>query len=274
MKIGWIGLGQMGVAMAARLVRRGYPVTAYVRSLEGREAARAAGVALTQDVGEAVSDADLVCVGLFDDAQFRALMLGPKGALSRMKPGAIVAVHTTGGPGALADAVAEAPAGVTILDATFSGTAAALEAGGFITLMVGGDAAALEAARPALAAYCDPITLVGPVGAARRLKLLNNLLFAAQVTLAAETLRLAESQGLDPRVAGEVLQKSSGASFAMGVLAGADLSARLKGLAHYLDKDADAARAAAAELGLDLGALGEAARYWGEQASKERDKGH
>jgi 3-hydroxyisobutyrate dehydrogenase-like beta-hydroxyacid dehydrogenase len=271
MRIGWIGLGQMGASMAAALVRRGHEVTAYVRSLDGRETARQAGVGLTTDVAEAVRGADLVCVALFDDVQFRAVMLGAGGALSLMKPGAIVAVHVTGGPAALADAAGAAPPGVSLLDATFSGTSATLDAGGFITLMVGGDAAALETARPALAAYCDPITLVGPIGAARRLKLLNNLLFAAQVTLAAETLRLAESQGLDPRVAGEVLQKSSGGSFAMGVVtAGGDPAARLKGLAHYLDKDADAARAAAAELGLNLGALGEAARYWGKDQAKSR----
>jgi 3-hydroxyisobutyrate dehydrogenase-like beta-hydroxyacid dehydrogenase len=271
MKVGWIGLGQMGVSMAARLVRDGHAVTAYVRSLEGREAARQADIGLTSDIGEAIGHADLVCVALFDDVQFRAAMLGARGALSLMRPGTIVVIHTTGEPIAVVEAAAESPPGVSLLDATFSGTSATIDAGGFITLMVGGDAAELERARPALAAYCDPITLVGSLGAARRLKLLNNLLFAAQVTLAADTLRLAEIQGLDPRIAGEVLQKSSGGSFALGVLcAGGDPAARLKGLAHYLDKDADAARDAAAELGLDLGALGEASRRWGKAAAKSR----
>jgi 3-hydroxyisobutyrate dehydrogenase-like beta-hydroxyacid dehydrogenase len=271
MKVGWIGLGQMGRAMAARVVKAGHPVTAHVRTLDGREAAREGGIALTLDIGEAVRDADLVCVGLFDDAQFHEVMLGREGALAMLKPGAVVAVHTTGGTGALEAAAAQAPAGVAILDATFSGTSATLDAGGFITLMVGGEAATLEAARPVLAAYCDPIALVGPLGAARRLKLLNNLLFAAQVTLAAETLRLAESQGLDAKIAAEVLQKSSGGSFAMGIVSSrGDAKATLNGLAHYLDKDADAARAAAAELGLYLGALGEAARFWGKEQAKTR----
>lgn len=267
MKIGWIGLGQMGLAMAARLAERGFAVTAYVRSPEASERARARGIGVTTDLAEAVEPADLVSVGLFDDAQFRAVLLGDGGAIGRMKPGAVLAVHTTGGPAALEEAAAAAPAGVAILDATFSGTSAQLDAGGFVTLMVGGDVAALDSARPALSSYCDPIVHVGALGAARRLKLLNNMLFAAQVSLASETLRLAESLGLDAKVAGPVIQQSSGASFAMNLLCAADDRAvRLKQLATYLDKDVDAARSVAAELGLNLGELGNAAAQWGKRA--------
>lgn len=264
--VGWIGLGQMGRAMAARVVKARHAVRAHVRSLENRETARAAGIELTRDMAEAVKDSDFIGVALYDDAQLRDALLGPEGALRYLKPGAVMAIHTTGGLNALSDIAAQTPAGAYILDATFSGAAQTLDAGGHITLMAGGEPEALARALPVLECYCNPITLVGGLGAARKLKLLNNLLFAGQVSLAVHTLRLAEQLGLDPLIAAKVLQSSSGGSFAMG-LAGQDWPPddSLNRLGRYLDKDCDAARDAAAELRLDLGLLGDVSRQWGKQ---------
>ncbi|MET0181610.1 MAG: NAD(P)-binding domain-containing protein [Caulobacterales bacterium] len=262
MKIGWIGLGQMGRAMAARCVADGHTVTAHVRTLDGREAARGAGIALTQNMREAVENQDVIGVALFDDQQL--LEIGRTGVFQYIKADAVAAVHVTGSPRALDEFAQMTSKPNSVLDATFSGTSATLDSGGRITLMVGGSAETLARAQPVLSAYCDPIAHLGALGAGRKLKLINNVLFAGQVALSAEALELAASMGLDQKAAADVLGKSSGASFALSVVAGGESpSAILTRLSRYLDKDVAAARAAAQDVGLDFNLLAATTARWG-----------
>jgi len=107
-----------------------------------------------------------------------------------------------------------APEGVRVLDAPFSGTAQVAAAGG-LTLLVGGEASPLELARPVLSAFASTILPVGPQGAGRGLKLINNLLFAAQMSLADEALQAAAALGLDRQAAALAIGQCSGASYAM-----------------------------------------------------------
>jgi 3-hydroxyisobutyrate dehydrogenase-like beta-hydroxyacid dehydrogenase len=111
--------------------------------------------------------------------------------------------------------------------------------------------------------YCDPIFHFGGLGDARRIKLVNNLMFAAQISLAAEGLKAVEKMGLPVDDAIEALSLSSGGSFALDVFRGVSVDATLARLAEYLDKDADAARHAARLEGLDLSLLDAAAERWG-----------
>lgn len=266
MKVGWIGLGQMGEAMALQVLAAGNELVGHNRRDSGRDALIAAGAKLTGSLTEAADGSDVLCVCVFDDAQLREVLLGPDGALGVMKPGSVVAIHTTGSPKLAQELAAAAPDGVAVLDATFSGSAEQARGDG-ITIMIGGDAAALEKARPILSTYGGLIVHVGPSGAAQMLKLLNNTLFAAQVLLAAEVLQIGEGGGLDPEMIVSTLGKSSGASFGLGLFAGGRPPDQvIAGLRHYLDKDVSVARAAAVDAGIDLGLLAEVTATFGPPA--------
>jgi 3-hydroxyisobutyrate dehydrogenase-like beta-hydroxyacid dehydrogenase len=260
MKVGWIGLGQMGGPMAEMVLKGGHQVVGHSRGRRPLDRLTALGARLTPSLTEAVAGAEVVCVSLFDDAQTREALLGG-GVLAAMAPGSVLALHSTGVPAMVEDLAAAAPPGVSVLDATFSGTPADA-AVGEVRLFVGGDADALERARPVLSTYCSPILHLGEVGAARRLKLINNLLFAAQVSLAAEAVRAVMQMGLPKDKAVEGLSISSGSSFALQRFVGADIDSLLTRLAHYLDKDVTAAREAAKAEGLDLKLLDAAAARW------------
>jgi 3-hydroxyisobutyrate dehydrogenase-like beta-hydroxyacid dehydrogenase len=204
----------------------------------------------------------LLCVCVFDDRQLREVLLD-SGALGAMHGGSIVAIHTTSSPKFMEQLADVAPTDVQVLDATFSGTATQVHEGG-LTLMVGGDRAALESARPVLSAYGGNIVHVGKLGSGQRLKLLNNVLFASHVRLGAEAIRIAERAGIDRQMFVSTLMTCSGGSFALGVLGGdVPLHQRLTGLSRYLDKDVQLSRDAAEAAGIDLGLLGEVTRDYG-----------
>jgi 3-hydroxyisobutyrate dehydrogenase-like beta-hydroxyacid dehydrogenase len=210
---------------------------------------------------ETAEAAEILGVSLFDDGQVRDALLDG-GALAALRPETIVVLHTTGDPRLPEELAQKAPSGVAILDTTFSGTAA-MTALGNLTLLVGGDAAALEAARPILSTYAGTILHVGGLGAGRRLKLLNNLLFAAQFSLAAEILAAAEAMGLDRRQAVEAFGVCSGASYAMERFAdAASPQAIVERVKPYLDKDVAVAREALTQLGASL-PLAYGAAPWG-----------
>ncbi|MDB5425606.1 MAG: hypothetical protein JWQ29_3022 [Phenylobacterium sp.] len=260
MKVGWIGLGQMGEPMAVR-VAASHELVGHLRT-GARPRLAEAGVTFTGSVRDVAAQAEVLCVCVFDDAQLRGALLDD-GALAAMRPGAVLAIHTTGAPEILDEIAAAAPAGVALLDAPFSGTAQDAARGG-LALLVGGDASALEKARPVFASFADAITLVGPTGAGRRLKLINNLLFAAQMSLAAEALAAAQALGLDLHATVGALERCSGASYALAKFAGPDAPpALLDRIRPYLDKDADLARAALAAAGASIPTLRAAAAMWG-----------
>ena len=115
----------------------------------------------------------------------------------------------------------------------------------------------LERVRGVLGAYCDPILLIGPLGSALVVKLLNNALCAAHMQLAGEVERIASAFGIEMAVVASAIQRSSGSSYSMGVV---ERFGSLEGLAaaagHFLAKDLAVVVAVAAELDLDLGVLG------------------
>jgi 3-hydroxyisobutyrate dehydrogenase len=249
MKVGWIGLGGIGALMAARALEAGHELTAYARG-KGQAETEAKGGKLIADYVTVAKDCDVLGVCVFSDAQLREALLD-SGALAAMKPGAVLAIHTTGSPALARELAAKAPAGVQVLDACFSGGPDDTVKGE-LTLMVGGEPAALEAARPVLSTYANRINLVGPVGSGQLLKLLNNLLFATNLKHAADIIIAAEQQGLDPQAAARVIQESSGASYTMRLFLTSQPEQTLKNVRHYMVKDCQAAEAAAKEVGVDL----------------------
>jgi 3-hydroxyisobutyrate dehydrogenase-like beta-hydroxyacid dehydrogenase len=202
-----------------------------------------------------------VAICVLTDEQVVEVALGPAGVIASMDRGSVLVVHTTGSPRiAVRLAEAAAPRGVDVVDAPVSGSAADARAGS-ITLLVGGESAEVARCRPLLAAYGDPILHLGGLGMGQSVKLINNLLFAANVQLAAEAVRVAAAVNVSgPELAGAIAH-CSGATRALEIVAAADPGRPLyDGLRRFLGKDVTVAAQVADSIGLDLGFLGQVAQ--------------
>lgn len=259
MKIGWVGLGGIGKEMVKRALGAGHDVTVYARG-QGLAEVQAAGATSAAAYPAVAADKDVLALCVFDDDQMRAVLL-EGGALAAMRSGAVLVIHTTGSPGLARALQEQAPDGVVVIDATFSGGPAETAAG-TLTLIIGGEAGAIEKARPLLAAYAETFHHVGGLGRGQVVKLLNNLLFAANLQNAVETLRIAALQQIDAAACARVFHDSSAASYAGSLFRSAPVDALLQSARPYLVKDVKAAMAAAAELGIDTAAFAGTAAYF------------
>ncbi|MFC4595723.1 NAD(P)-dependent oxidoreductase [Sphingobium tyrosinilyticum] len=263
MNIGWIGLGQIGTQMVKRLRRAGFAVTVHPRG-RGRNDAESAGAAVTSDYRALAETSDALFLCVYDQSQLESVLFG-EGALAAMRRDALLVVHTTASP-AMLQRIAEAAddAGVTLLDACFSGGPADVEAGE-LTLMTGGSTEALERARPALESYAAHIEHVGGIGSGQLTKLFNNLLFATNLMNAAEMLQMGQAQGLSTDHLAAIIQRSSGGSYAMNLFARAGAlspDAMLADVRHYLEKDVASAMSAAKQAGINITAFAKTASYF------------
>jgi 3-hydroxyisobutyrate dehydrogenase-like beta-hydroxyacid dehydrogenase len=263
--VGFIGAGRMGLPMVRRFVDSGFEVVAAARRAETAATLRDLGVTVLDSPAAVGAAAPVLCVCTFDESQVREVVLGQSGsggALGAMRPGSTLVIHTTCGPDLVNALQSAAPAGVAVLDAPVSGRAPDIMAGR-ITLLVGGEADRLDAVRPVLAAYGNPILHLGPLGSGQRTKLLNNLLFAVNMRLAGDIAVLAERLGLDPATTIAAITRSSGASYALSAVAEfGDPATAFDRVQEFLSKDVGVVRGLAAELGVDLGRLGEIADWW------------
>ena len=206
---------------------------------------------MTSDYKALAASSDVLGVNVFHDGQLREALLD-SGALAAMRPGSVVAVHTTGSPTLARDLAACAPPDVEVADACFSGGPQDT-ARGELTLMVGGTQRGLERARPMLECYANNIFHMGPVGAGQTAKLLNNLTLATNFFFAAHVIERGVQQGLDGLSLAKVIQKSSGASFSMSLFTmGGQRDNVVANLRPYLVKDVTAAQQAGRTIGLDM----------------------
>ncbi|MGV0793486.1 NAD(P)-dependent oxidoreductase [Mycolicibacterium sp. XJ1819] len=252
--IGFIGAGQMGEPMVHRLLGAGHRVTVYARREEVRDRLRGAGAAAVDTVADAVKDHPVVICCLFSDQQLRDVALGADGLLAHCAPGAIVLSHTTGSVATLRELAAAQPA-VTVLDAPVSGTADDIT-NGQLTVLIGGPQAAVETAATVVDAYAETVLRTGDLGSALNLKLVNNVLFAANAQLLSAAVTVAADLGIDPDDFLTALAACSADSKAAGharATGGIDNFSELA--APFLRKDVDAALTAAGEAGTDLGLL-------------------
>jgi len=241
----------MGLPTAKKVAAAGHRVRAY----DVAPPPAAEGLELVASPREAAAGCDLLCIAVFSDAQVEEVLTGPEGVMSDLKDGAIVAIFTTGSVEAVQAIAIKAPAGVTILDTCFSRMQSEM-ASGKLTLLVGGDADAIERGRPAFDAFARAIFHVGPSGAGRKIKLVNNILFAGHLQLAVDALRLAEGLGLDRGATAGALVECSGASDVLNRFINEDPAAMLETARRYMVKDVAAAADAGAAAGIDLGTLG------------------
>ena len=210
-KIGFIGLGNMGSRMGRHVVQKGRAVLGYDLRPGGAEAIGAEAAGSVAAVGQG---AELILLSLPDSRAVEAVVLGGDGLLAHARQGQLVVDLSTSSPGStrrLHDQLAQK--GAAYLDAGISGGASAAEAG-TLTLMVGGDARHLEAARSVLESFATNIFHLGESGAGHTAKLLNNFLNAVSLAATAEVMVAGKKAGLDLEMLLSVLNKSSGINYA------------------------------------------------------------
>ncbi|MBK9942023.1 MAG: NAD(P)-dependent oxidoreductase [Kouleothrix sp.] len=195
--IALLGLGVMGHGMAQNILKAGLPLAVYNRTAAKAAPLAAQGARLAPTPREAAHDAAIIIAMVGDDTASRAVWLGEHGALAGAQAGAVLVECSTLSLEWVRELAGLAAArGLAFLDAPVTGSKDAAEAGA-LRLLVGGDAAVIERARPALAAISQQIIHFGATGAGATMKLINNLMGAVQTAALAEGMALAERAGLD-----------------------------------------------------------------------------
>ncbi len=197
MRVGFVGLGTMGGAMAANVARAGFQVTAWNRTPGRAEELVALGVHLAEDPAAVAAASDLVVTIVSDTPDVEAVLFGEGGVARGAAPGTLVVDMSTISPSATREfAERLGQQGVAMLDAPVSGGSEGAKKG-TLSIFVGGDAVDLERARPVLATMGTTITLVGPIGSGQVVKAVNQVILAGTYLGVAEGIVLAIKAGLD-----------------------------------------------------------------------------
>ncbi len=213
-----LGLGTMGSAMAANLLKAGFSLTVYNRTAAKAQALVSAGARLASTPAEAAKGASVVLSMLADDAASRQVWLGKDGALAAAGKAAILVESSTVSPQLVAElAGAAAQHGVQFLDAPVTGSRMQAEAGQ-LSFLVGGSEVTLATVTPVLQAMSKEIVHLGPLGSGAKLKLINNFLCGVQIASLAEGLAWIERSGLDREKALAFLRTSAPGSPVFGAL--------------------------------------------------------
>ncbi|MBB5913434.1 3-hydroxyisobutyrate dehydrogenase [Nocardia transvalensis] len=217
-RVGFVGLGNMGAPMAERLLAwPGGLVVCDVRP-EATEKYTEQGAVAASTAAETAAQADVVSVVVVNDEQVRAVVTGPDGILTKARPGAVVAVHSTISDRTATELAAEcARHDVEFVDAPISGGAAGAQQGR-LAVMVGGSEAAYQRVREPFGCFSDLVVHAGPVGAGTQMKLARNLLHFVAFTAASEAQRLAEAAGLDIIALGKVVRHSDAVTGGAGAI--------------------------------------------------------
>lgn len=192
MRVGLVGLGTMGSRIARRLVDAGHQLHVYDPA-----PVEISGALPVASAAEAAAASELVFSSVPMPADVEAVYLGPAGVRAGAPPGLVCADLSTIDPATAQRVAAELePDGIAFLDAPVSGGPGGAAAG-TLSIMIGGDEAALARARPALAAFAGRIVHMGPVGAGSTVKLANQLLVGATTLAVMEAMLLGERAGID-----------------------------------------------------------------------------
>ncbi len=221
-RIAFLGLGVMGYPMAGHLALAGHQVTVYNRTVTkstawcGEFGVTSVGASTHRHAAtphHAVQDADFVfcCVGNDDD--LRNVVLGPEGAFSGMKAGAIFVDHTTASATIARELHAVAlDRGLHFVDAPVSGGQAGAQ-NGMLTVMCGGSKAAFEAVKPVAMAYSRAFTHLGESGSGQLAKMVNQICIAGLVQGLSEAIAFGHNAGLDMNAVLEVIGKGAAQSW-------------------------------------------------------------
>jgi 3-hydroxyisobutyrate dehydrogenase len=265
--VGVIGLGDIGGGAATSVAAAGLDLV--VCDLREEATARFAEVgSIAPSPAALAARCDVVLVAVVDDAQVRAVVTGPEGALVGARPGAVIVVASTISPDTIAEVAAAARVGgVGLIDCGVSGGPSAAATGDLIC-MVGGDPADIDRARPALDAIGSLVVPMGPLGAGLIAKLARNVIQYGSWLAAYEGQRICEAAGIELARLAQVVKASDARIGGPSTLMfratvepfGPDdhdgLVQHMRSAAALAHKDLQAARAAAAALGVELPGAG------------------
>ncbi|HJS98148.1 MAG TPA: NAD(P)-dependent oxidoreductase [Terriglobales bacterium] len=204
-----LGLGIMGSGMAHRLLSLNFPLTVYNRNQNKAAPLVSSGATLANTPREAASRAAIVISIVADDRASRDVWLGPEGILAGASAGSVLIESSTLSVGWMKElAASAAKRGCEFLDAPVTGTKPHA-ASGELVFLVGGNAAALEIARPVLSALGRDVVHLGPHGSGALMKLINNFVCGVQAASFAEAGKMIEAAGLDRQKAFSVLTEGA-----------------------------------------------------------------
>jgi 3-hydroxyisobutyrate dehydrogenase-like beta-hydroxyacid dehydrogenase len=213
--VGIVGLGKMGQPMARHLRKAGFEVTGCDVDEAARRRAAEAGVTVAADPRAVAQASDFVVVVVGFDKEAEAVLLASDGIVAAARPGLIVGIASTVAPRTmqrLADRVAGS--GMVLLDMPITRGEPAAEAGELL-VMVGGDAQAFEACKPALSSFASSIFHIGELGAGQVGKMVNNMILWSCICANFEGFKLAEGFGVDLERLRTALVDSSASNWAL-----------------------------------------------------------
>ena len=206
LRVGYIGLGLMGKSIARNILKAGFPLLVHNRSRAAVDELVGEGAGAADSPAQVAVKCDIVFTNLPDTPDVEQVVLGGNGILAGAQAGLIYIDNSTIKPAAARRIAAElAKKQVLALDAPVSGGDIGAR-NATLTIMVGGDASALEKARPVLQAMGKTITHVGEAGAGQVAKAANQIMVAAQMTAMGELLVFAQKAGVDPRKVVEAIK--------------------------------------------------------------------
>ena len=248
-KIGFIGLGRMGLPMAYNLLKAGLDLTVHNRSRPKVQDIAAAGATAAISSAEVTRQCDIVLACLPDIATSEEVFLGPDGVMANARPGQIIVDHSTVGIDTSKACAGAADAkGAMFLDAPISGGTERAE-NATLVIMAGGPEEAFAAALPAFDAMGGTVRHTGPTGTGTTVKLVNQLLVGVHTLAAAEAMLMGTKSGADPALVYELVSSGWGQSFMLD-----------RNSSVMLDQTYEDARAPVRTILKDLGLIQELAR--------------
>jgi 3-hydroxyisobutyrate dehydrogenase-like beta-hydroxyacid dehydrogenase len=248
-KIGFIGLGRMGLPMAYNLLKAGLDLTVHNRSRPKVQDIAAAGATAAISSAEVTRQCDIVLACLPDIATSEEVFLGPDGVMANARPGQIIVDHSTVGiDTSKACAGAAEAKGAMFLDAPISGGTERAE-NATLVIMAGGLEEAFDVALPAFDAMGGTVRHTGPTGTGTTVKLVNQLLVGVHTLAAAEAMLMGTKSGADPALVYELVSSGWGQSFMLD-----------RNSSVMLDQTYEDARAPVRTILKDLGLIQELAR--------------
>ncbi|MCH8228788.1 MAG: NAD(P)-dependent oxidoreductase [Chloroflexi bacterium] len=217
-RIGFVGLGMMGMPMSRNLVEAGYAVTVFDLDGAAIEAARAFGASPASSGAEVAAQSDIIITMVPDSPHVEAAIAGPDGILEGVKAGSVVIDMSTISPatGKKMAALLEEKS-VNFVDAPVTGGVEGAEAG-TLSILVGGNAEAFERTLPVLNVLGGNVTHMGPVGSGHTTKIANQLIGVATLAGISEAFVLAKKAGLDLQLFFDAVKNGAGRSWALETL--------------------------------------------------------
>jgi 3-hydroxyisobutyrate dehydrogenase len=212
-KVGFIGLGRMGLPMASNLVAAGFDVAVYDVRDEPQQKLVQLGAAVAPSPREVANSAEIIELAVVDDPQVEKVMLGADGVLAGARPGSIIAIHSTIGPKTIMELAQLAEKqSVQILDAQVSGGELGAQQKQ-LCYMVGGQKAAVESCRPVFSTSGSNIFHVGGLGSGAKAKMILQVVVCINMLAAGEAERLCDASEVDFHALQQIIRVSSAQGF-------------------------------------------------------------